>query len=567
MNIKREPLEKFKNKLLDNGQKYYHTLHKLFNFISAFTTAMTIEEEPYKGPTDPRVRGLNHRYLVLLAGFTLHLCIGQVYGFSVFTTPLRETHGSDWSNAGFIAYALGLGGLGYSAMAAGFIQQAIGPRKTALLSGGLFLVGHLGCALFNHFNNLFLFFVSYAIAGISFGQGYVAPVPAILKWFPDMKGLAGGFAVSGFGLGPILSGLVNIPLIENYGITVTFIVMAIYGSVLIVIAAMFLKHPPPGYLPPSMAKLSADEQSKHSDDGPAVNAKTALSSFLYWRVWLTQFTACFAGVSLISTIVPILEEVFELTSHEAGQWLVLTSIFNMGGRFVFPALSDYSFKKGLSRKFSFAFYLGTQAVIAALISWVMPNQWTITFVLLACYIYAAMGGSFGTLPALVSDTFGQKYSSSIFGFTLSAWATSGLLGPILVSFMRDRAAENVTDGDYSGIYVPFFIVLVIVLAIGFINSLTIRKFPFAIAQTKNEEDEPELEVTILPTHEAENEEETEVLNQSDQDRSVNEELTEEVKDDEGEQDEQSTESLPETPNDQEIVNSQPEDLSDGSDSS
>ncbi|KAL0249689.1 hypothetical protein GEMRC1_004918 [Eukaryota sp. GEM-RC1] len=453
----------------------------------------TSDQPDYSGPDDPRTRGINNRFVLLVAGFIIHLCIGQVYGFSVFTSFLRAK-GPEWHNAGFVAYGLGLGGLGYSAMFAGKLGSVIGPKNLGFVCAALFLIGHLGCALFVHLNNMVLFlcflhnrwyFFWSRVSFFSFSYiSYVCPVPPIMRWFPDMKGLAGGVAVSGFGLGPSLSGLINTPLVENYGLVFTFTAVAIYGSIAIAIASFFIRNPPPNYVPPKMNPAA----SSAILDEPDITAKEVFKTSLYYRCWFTQAIACFCGVSLISAIVPILEEVFELTPRVAGRYLVIFSFFNTGGRFWNPAISDYVANKGYNRKWMFAYYTSSQAIVSTLIAISMPNGWLIAFVAFACVVYANMGGSFGTLPALLSDTFGSKVVGSIFGVTLSAWATSGLVGPILASFMRDRAEDAVTDGDLSGIYSPFFYLLTIVLFVGFLISLTIHRYKVIKVNTDDQVD-------------------------------------------------------------------------------
>jgi hypothetical protein len=47
------------------------------------------------------------------------------------------------------------------------------------------------------------------------------------------------------------------------------------------------------------------------------------------------------------------------------------------------------------------------------------------------------GGGFATIPAYLSDLFGTRMVSAIHGRLLTAWATAGILGPVLVNYIRE----------------------------------------------------------------------------------------------------------------------------------
>ena len=46
-------------------------------------------------------------------------------------------------------------------------------------------------------------------------------------------------------------------------------------------------------------------------------------------------------------------------------------------------------------------------------------------------------GCFSTVPAYLADMFGTQMVGAIHGRLLTAWATAGILGPVVVIFMRD----------------------------------------------------------------------------------------------------------------------------------
>jgi MFS family permease len=47
------------------------------------------------------------------------------------------------------------------------------------------------------------------------------------------------------------------------------------------------------------------------------------------------------------------------------------------------------------------------------------------------------GGGFSTIPAYLADIFGTHHVGAIHGLLLTAWSTAGILGPVLVNYLRE----------------------------------------------------------------------------------------------------------------------------------
>lgn len=70
-----------------------------------------------------------------------------------------------------------------------------------LMYGGGFLLGSAGI----YFHSLSMLYFGYGVmGGIGVGICYTPPIQALLKWFPDRKGIASGFIVAGFGSGALV---------------------------------------------------------------------------------------------------------------------------------------------------------------------------------------------------------------------------------------------------------------------------------------------------------------------------------------------------------------------------
>ena len=144
------------------------------------------------------------RWLVPPAAIAVHMCIGEVYGFSVFNEPLSRLLGGaahdptrDWTipQIGWI-YSIALVLLGLSAAVFGKWVERSGPRKVMVASATCFCSGLVlsGIGVQQHW--LWLVYLGYGvIGGIGLGLGYIAPVSTLMKWFPDRPGMATGMAI------------------------------------------------------------------------------------------------------------------------------------------------------------------------------------------------------------------------------------------------------------------------------------------------------------------------------------------------------------------------------------
>ena len=89
-----------------------------------------------------------------------------------------------------------------------------------------------------------------------------------------------------------------------------------------------------------------------------------------------------------------------------------------------------------------------------------------------CIILSMYGGGFATVPAYLADLFGTQMVGAIHGRLLTAWATAGILGPVIVNYMHDtRQAEGIAPDQ---IYGPIFYILAGLLVVGFVANLLVR---------------------------------------------------------------------------------------------
>ena len=161
------------------------------------------------------VRGISQRARIAAAAFCMQLALGAVYGWSVFLNPLRDAFGAG-KPAVNLTFTITLAVLGLTAGFGGALQRRIGPRATATLAGVLY---GGGIVLSGFAPNLPMLYIAHGVlGGIGLGLGYIVPLAVLLKWFPDRRGFISGLAVTGFGLGALVTSPLATGLIKAYGV-------------------------------------------------------------------------------------------------------------------------------------------------------------------------------------------------------------------------------------------------------------------------------------------------------------------------------------------------------------
>jgi len=456
-----------------------------------------------------------NRWLVPPAALAIHLCIGMAYGFSVFWLPLSKslaTAGTgvqtcakdmsffaelfatncDWRVAtlGWM-YTLFFVFLGCSAALWGGWLERAGPRKAGVVSAVCWCGGMLLSALGIYLHQFWLMILgSGVIGGIGLGLGYISPVSTLIKWFPDRRGMATGMAIMGFGGGAMIGSPLAVDLMKMFstptdvGVLQTFIVMALIYFVFMIGGAFGYRVPasgwkPAGWTPPAQTSNAMITQ-RH------VHVKKVWGIPQFWLIWIVLCMNVSAGIGVIGMASPMLQEVFggalidvpkkfgELDKSQlaaiaaiAGGFTALLSLFNIGGRFFWASLSD---KLGRKLTYSVFFVLGGLLYFSMPSSAAAGNQ--LLFVGAVCIILSMYGGGFATVPAYLADLFGTQMVGAIHGRLLTAWATAGILGPVVVNYMREYQLGLGIPREQ--VYNQTMYILVGMLVIGFIANMLVR---------------------------------------------------------------------------------------------
>jgi MFS family permease len=82
------------------------------------------------------------------------------------------------------------------------------------------------------------------------------------------------------------------------------------------------------------------------------------------------------------------------------------------------------------------------------------------------------GGGFATIPAYLADIFGTQFVGAIHGRLLTAWSAAGILGPVLVNYIREYQIDRGMPAAQA--YNVTMYVLAGLLVLGFFCNLALR---------------------------------------------------------------------------------------------
>jgi MFS family permease len=454
-----------------------------------------------------------NRWLVPPAALAIHLSIGMAYGFSVFWLPLSKAVGltqpvpcpdtmsflqrvfathCDWkiSMLGWM-FTLFFVVLGSSAAIFGRWLEHAGPRKAGVVAAFCWGGGLLISALGVHLHQISLLWLgSGVIGGCGLGLGYISPVSTLIKWFPDRRGMATGMAIMGFGGGAMIGAPLADRLMKHYatatsvGVQETFVTMGIIYFIAMLAGAFGYRVPPTDWKPAgwvSPARQAGMITARH------VHVDRAWKTPQFWMLWAVLCLNVSAGIGVIGMASPMIQEVFggrlvglpgvafgELSEAQkallatvGAAFAALISLFNIAGRIVWASLSDY-----IGRKRTYFIFFALGAVLYAAVPFAGRSGLVPLFVAIFCLILTMYGGGFATIPAYLADIFGTQFVGAIHGRLLTAWSAAGILGPVLVNYIREYQIDRGIPAAQA--YNVTMYVLAGLLVVGFFANLAVR---------------------------------------------------------------------------------------------
>lgn len=395
------------------------------------------------------------RWIFVLIGLLINICLGSIYAFSVFRKPLEAMWDISSSQSGY-PFMVFLVVFAMTMPFAGNLMANWGPKKTATLGGCLVGTGWIAASFSPDITTLTLLYG--VIGGAGVGVVYGCPIAVVAKWFPHKSGLAIGLTVLGFGV----SALITAPLMKamishpDIGILNTFFYLGISFLVIVVLLAQGLRFPPVEWVhtdPTTSANAIAN------NPGFNFNRREMLKTRSFYALWTTYTIGCLAGLMAIGIASPVGTEVVKLDATTAAFAVSLFAVFNGLGRPLFGTVAD-KFGPKLSAMISFALILGASLLLSEL-----EEGNTSLYLIAFCTLWLCLGGWLALAPTSTGIFFGKHYYAQNYGIVYTAYGVGAILGTLISGNIKD------ITGSYLGAFpiVAGFAVLGLLIAAAGLN--------------------------------------------------------------------------------------------------
>ena len=239
----------------------------------------------------------------------------------------------------------------------------------------------------------------------------------------------------------------------SVGVAQTFFTMGVIYFVIMMIAAFSYRLPAPGWQPAGWTPPDEAHAEKKMMTRNHVDIDQALKTRQFYQLWIVLCFNVTAGIGVLGVAKTMMTEIFGTTLPHivdgafAATYVVMISIFNMIGRFIWASTSDYIGRRNTYWIF-FALGILLYCSIPYTAQQVSVNPvvvWLVYFYAATMIIFTMYGGGFATIPAYLADIFGTRYVGGIHGRLLTSWSTAGVLGPLAITSLRENAVTKAID--------------------------------------------------------------------------------------------------------------------------
>lgn len=387
---------------------------------------------------------LKTRWLRAAVGICTLLCLGLIYAWSVFVTPIEAEFGWVRSQTS-MTFTICMSFFCIGGLFAGYIRKKLKISMILVIAAASILIGFWFSSTISTLPGLF---VGYGVfCGFGVGIGYNVVLSCILAWFPQNTGLLSGILLMGFGFGGSLLGTIAVKLMDLAGWRFAFRVFGIVLLIVILIATIFLKLPST-----QQTAILTMNQQKAECAGKDYDTKEMLRtpSFYFMFLWLVLITAL--GLAVVSNASPLAQTMVPDVGR-AAFIAGLVSIFNGVGRLCSGFILDFLGSKKTLRIYS---CIGLAAGIVMLFAIMQQSitLLTVGFVLVGL----AFGGGSPSMSAYTSRVYGLKYYSNNFSVMNLCMLVGSFIGSFLMGVVQNHSGYQM---------ITVFLILFAVLSLVF----------------------------------------------------------------------------------------------------
>lgn len=353
--------------------------------------------------------------VVAAAATSMFTVFGIAYSFGAFFESMAADFDTG-AGATALVFSVTLSLSFALAPITGRYTDRFGPRPVLWVGAGSLAAGLL---LTTVAPSIVVGYVTYGVGvGVAVACGYVPMVSTVGGWFVRQRAAALGVAVAGVGVGTLVGAPLAAALISSIGWRATFVVFAVGGASLMVLAGLV------------------------AERGPAA-AQAARLQPLGELLRIRAFGVLY-GASLLVTFGLFVPFVFIVSYAErrgVGEVAAATLVGLIGGASIVGrlGLGTLAVRFGATRLYRLSFLvMGLSHLI-----WLVAGDRYALLVLYAIVLGVGYGGFIAISPAVVADRFGLEGMGGILGTLYTSAAVGSLLGPPLAGLLFDELGDAV----------------------------------------------------------------------------------------------------------------------------
>lgn len=383
------------------------------------------------------------RWMLVFLGMIMFMCLGTVYSWSVFKTPIEEQFQIDATMSG-LPYLVFLLMYTASMVITGKIIDRVNPKIMILIGGIMVGTGWILSGIAVSFSMIIL---SYGvISGAGVGIAYGPPIKVISSCFVKKRGVAIGLLLAGFGLSPLITAPITKGLINQIGVQHTFIAVGIFFLVVIPLLGLFFKKPKEvmeGNHPLKINEKTASEMS----------ILELIKNTKFQGLWLCFIIGTTVGLMIIGISSQIGEELFGLDLNTTASLLAVFAIFNAIGRPLFGWITD-RYSPFISAMISFILIF-----ISALLLYVTKDYTTLIYIITLSVLWMNLGAWLSIAPTTIAMYFGEVNYSRNYGVLFTAYGIGAVIGTPMAGLIRTQF------GSYQYVFLPIMILAIMGMVI------------------------------------------------------------------------------------------------------
>ena len=374
---------------------------------------------------------MKKRWLILIASCFVTLCVGSLYAWSVFASPmsqyLSELSGKEIASLAIVfTVANAVGPI--TMISGGFFNDRIGPKWVLVVAGILFGLGMIGSGFAS---SVQILIITYGLGvGLGCGMAYGTIVSNAVKFFPDKSGFAGGLTTACYGGSSIIVPIIATAMLRNMHVTNAFKILGAVMGAVIILSAFVIEAAPAGFT--AGMKTQGNGAAAASKD---MDWKAMLGTKAFYLMLLTLTCGAFAGMMIISQASPIAQQMMGFTPPRAAVVVSLLALFNMLGRLASGMLSDRLGALGTMR-----LTFGVSVIAGVMLFFCKEGTPALFYAGLALAGFG-FGSIMGIYPGFTAKTFGRKYNSVNYGIMFIGFALAGVLGPMIMNFLKGSTGQ------------------------------------------------------------------------------------------------------------------------------